>query len=91
MTALQQFFNSFLKNKDIMVSQEHNVLTYFNNHAQDDQSRKAIDQFKQFRENKNAQQQIKKLQAPTTAVDMSKPVQMVIGGGANGAANTEQK
>jgi hypothetical protein len=42
---LQQFFNSFLKNKEIMARQEHNVLQYFVNHASDDQSRKSIQQF----------------------------------------------
>ena len=41
-TQLQQFFNSFLKNKTIMARSEHNVLQYFQDHAQDDQSRKAL-------------------------------------------------
>ncbi len=53
-TQLQQFFNSFIKNKEIMGRQGHNVLQYFMDHASDDQSRKALQQYIQFRENKNA-------------------------------------
>lgn len=51
--ALQQFFNSFLTNKDVLRQADHLIQNYFQEHASDDQSRQKIKEFMDYKENKN--------------------------------------
>ena len=88
-SSLQQFFNSFFSNKDVLRQADHLIQIYLQQHAADEQSKQKIKEYMDWRENKNNQNAQKKPAlggGAAALIDTSKPVNMVIGGGASGQA-----
>lgn len=52
-TALQQFFNSFFTNKDVLKHADHLIQIYFQEHAADEISRQKVRDYIDFKENRN--------------------------------------